>query len=209
MAIQDIKHIGLFRVDFMRYVIDLDHKAIAEYTIEHSKKWDRYTTYHDRKLNDDWMSGIPGKAELDKTLEEAGDQFVKRTDRRPFQGAQGGQYLWYWASVYKKGDQHGTHNHPNSLLAGSYYVQTGPESAPILMESPWVTSIMHDTLPMEQSYFRVKPQSGDMIIFPSWLMHRVPVQESDEERVVISLNWDYGRYHTGEGHQATTEHING
>ena len=50
MAIQDIKHVGLFRVDFMRYVLDLDHKAIADYTLEHSKTWDRYTTYHDRNL---------------------------------------------------------------------------------------------------------------------------------------------------------------
>ena len=34
--ITDIKHVGLFRVDFLRIVLDLDHKAIAEYTLEHS-----------------------------------------------------------------------------------------------------------------------------------------------------------------------------
>ena len=197
MAIQDIKHIGLFRVDFMRYVLDLDHKAIAEYTIEHSKTWDRYTTYHDRKLNDRWQSGIPGRAELEKTLEDAGNEFVKRTERRPFEGQpQGGQYLFYWASVYKKGNHHGTHNHPNSLIAGTYYAQAGKDAAPILLESPWSTMVMHDTLPGEKSSFRVKPQSGDMLMWPSWVMHRVDVQTSDDERVVISFNFDYGRYHT-------------
>ena len=51
--ITDIKHIGLFRVDFLRIVLDLDHQAIADYTLEHSKKWNRYTTYHDQDINKD------------------------------------------------------------------------------------------------------------------------------------------------------------
>lgn len=198
MAIQDIKHVGLFRVDFMRYVLDLDHKAIADYTLEHSKTWDRYTTYHDRKLNDEWRKGIPGLQEFEQTLNDAADQFVERTGRRPFKGAQGGHYLYYWASVYRKHDQHGTHNHPNSLLAGTYYPLVGSESSPILLEAPWDGMIMHDTLDVKEHSFRVKPSVGDMIMWPSWIKHRVPAQETDEPRIAISFNFDYGRYHTEE-----------
>lgn len=199
MAIQDIKHIGLFRVDFMRFVLDLDHKAIAEYTIEHSKKWDRYTTYHDRSLNDDWAKGMPGREEFVGTLTKAANEFVERTSRRPFEGAQGGHYLYYWVSLYKKHDQHGTHNHPNSLLAGTYYPLTGPNSSPILLEAPWDSHIMHDTLPATEASMRIKPNTGDMIMWPSWVKHRVPAQETDEPRIAISFNFDYGRYHQDEG----------
>ena len=195
MAIQDIKHIGLFRVDFMRFVLDLDHKAIADYTLEHSKKWDRYTTYHNGKLNKDWAKNMPGRKEFEETLHESADQFIKRTKRREFTEEVGGKYLKYWASVYKKHDQHGTHNHPNSLLAGTYYPLTGSKSSPILLEAPWDSHIMHDTLPPADASFRVKPQTGDMIMWPSWLKHRVPAQETDEPRIAISFNFDYGRYH--------------
>ena len=84
MAIQDIKHMGIFRVDFMRFVLDLDHKAIADYTLEHSKTWDRYTTYHDRDLNDEWAKNMPGRKEFEQTLQKSADEFVKRSNRRPF-----------------------------------------------------------------------------------------------------------------------------
>ena len=80
--ITDIKHVGLFRVDFLRIVLDLDHKAIAEYTLEHRKKWDRYTTYHDIKLNEDWMSGLPGREDFENDIYEAAEQFTERTNRR-------------------------------------------------------------------------------------------------------------------------------
>ena len=80
--ISDIKHIGLFRVDFLRIVLDLDHQAIADYTLEHSKKWERYTTYHDHEINNDWMSGLPGREDFEKDIYEAADQFTERTNRR-------------------------------------------------------------------------------------------------------------------------------
>ena len=198
MAIQDIKHMGIFRVDFMRFVLDLDHKAIADYTLEHSKTWDRYTTYHDRDLNLDWAKNMPGREEFEHTLQKSAEEFVKRTDRRPFATNTGGKYFYYWASVYRKHDQHGTHNHPNSLLAGTYYPLTGPDSSPIMLEAPWDGMIMHDTLPAKDHSFVVKPNIGDMIMWPSWLKHRVPAQKTDEPRIAISFNFDYGRYHTEE-----------
>tara|TARA_B100001113_G_scaffold351230_1_gene349899 strand:- start:995 stop:1597 length:603 start_codon:yes stop_codon:yes gene_type:complete len=200
MSIQDLKHMGLFRVDFMRYVLDLDHKAIADYTLEHSKGWNSYTNYHDKSLCKDWQNGIPGKDKFEATLREAADAFVERTKRRKFTEDTGGHYLWYWASVYRKHDQHGSHNHPMSLLAGSYYPKTGADSSPIILEAPWDNVIMHDTLTHKDSeqIFRLKPNPGDMYIWPSWLKHRVPPQKTDEPRIAISFNFDYGRYHSDD-----------
>ena len=115
--ITDIKHIGLFRVDFLRIVLDLDHQAIADYTLEHSKKWERYTTYHDHEINNDWMSGLPGREDFEKDIYEAADQFTERTNRRIIDKSMGGKFFNYWCIVYNEHDQHGSHNHPNSLIA--------------------------------------------------------------------------------------------
>ena len=194
--ITDIKHVGLFRVDFLRIVLDLDHKAIAEYTLEHKKKWDRYTTYHDIKLNEDWMSGLPGREDFENDIYEAAEQFTKRTNRRDMDESMGGKFMKYWCSVNNEHDQHGSHNHPNSLIAGTYYPQTSAESSVISLEAPWSSHIMHDRFTKNTSTFDYKPNAGDMIMWPSWLNHRVsPQPATDIPRIAISFNLDYGRFH--------------
>ena len=128
-------------------------------------------------------------------LKEAADQFIKRTERRPFSD-KGGQFLWYWASIYNEGDHHGSHNHPNSLIAGTYYPQTSAESSSIMLESPWDSFIMHDTMPGEKIVFNYKPNAGDMIMWPSWIKHRVdPQPKTEVPRIAISFNFDYANYH--------------
>ena len=194
--ITDIKHIGLFRVDFLRIVLDLDHQAIADYTLEHSKKWDRYTTYHNHEINNDWMCGIPGREDFEKDIYEAADQFTERTNRRIIDKSMGGKFLKYWCSVYNEHDQHGSHNHPNSLIAGTYYPQTSAESSVISLEAPWISHIMHDRFTKDKSTFDYKPNAGDMIMWPSWIFHRVSPQKATKiPRIAISFNLDYGRFH--------------
>ena len=194
--ILDIKHQGLFRVDFLRIVLDIDHKAIAEYSIEHSKKWDRYTTYHDHEINYDWMAGLPDREKFEDDIYEAADAFCKRTDRRMIDDSMGGKFLKYWCSIYHEHDQHGSHNHPNSLIAGTYYPQTAEDSSSICLEAPWQSHIMHDRLLRDTSTFNYKPNAGDMIMWPSWLFHRVhPQVKTEVPRIAISFNLDYGRFH--------------
>jgi len=191
MNIADIKHMGLFQVDVLRIVTNLDNKAITDYTLKHRDKWDTYTTYHDHKLNDDWQLNLPDRARLESAIIEAGHEFVKRTNRKPFDER---PFLYYWCSVYDEGDQHGSHNHPNSLIAGTYYPSIGAKSSSILLEAPWKSHIMHDNIPI--GVFDYKPNPGDMLMWPSWIDHRVPVQgKSDTRRVAISFNLDYNKYH--------------
>jgi len=34
----------------------------------------------------------------------------------------------------------------------------------------------------------IPPVTGDLLIFPSWLLHRVNMSQSDEDRISIALN---------------------
>jgi len=189
--LEDVKKVGLFEVPILRIVTGLDNQAIADYTLEHCKTWDRYTTYHDKALNARWQEGMPGKDKLDEAIIEAGNEFVARTGRKKFDEP---PFMYYWCSVYNEGDYHGSHNHPNSLIAGTYWASAGDASSSLLMEAPWKSHIMHDNIPI--GVFNYKPNTGDMLVWPSWIDHRVPTQgPSDVPRIAISFNLDYAKFH--------------
>lgn len=194
--IVDTKAIQLFPVEMHRIVTDLDHKAITEYTLEHRKTWKGYTTYHDQEINHKWMEGLPDRDKLQKSMVDAGKEYLKRTKRPSFTDYGKGTFLFYWASVYDQHDQHGAHVHANSLVAGTYYPSAHVESSSITFEAPWSSHIMHDQHLVPQSTFHYKPNSGDMLLWPAWLTHRVePQKETNTNRIAISFNLDYKKYH--------------
>lgn len=196
MSVVDIKKLNLFPVEILRVVTDLDHEAITEYTLQHREKWDRYTNYHDTKLNEDWQKDLPDREKFEQALNTAGREFVARTNRANFDDDKNSVFIYYWASVYDAGDQHGSHNHPRSLIAGTYYPNIGPDSSSIQLECPYDSSFMHDTQVSSKRLFTYKPNVGDMLLWPSWLYHRVPVQkQSDTRRIAISFNIDYSKHH--------------
>ena len=194
--IVDTKAIQLFPVEMHRIVTDLDHKAITEYTLEHRKTWKGYTTYHDQEINRKWQEGLPDRDKLQKCMIDAGKEYLKRTKRPSFSDYGKGTFLFYWASVYDQHDQHGAHIHANTLVAGTYYPSAHVESSSITFEAPWSSHIMHDQHIIPQSTFQYKPQPGDMLLWPAWLTHRVePQKETNTNRIAISFNLDYKKYH--------------
>ena len=55
---------------------------------------------------------------------------------------------------------------------------------------------MHDRFTKDKTSFDYKPNAGDMIMWPSWLFHRVDPQKATKiPRIAISFNLDYGRFH--------------
>ena len=188
MIIVDTKYTDLFAVKISRVVLDLDHEAIAEYTIDHQKNypWGRYTTFHDPKCNNDWRANLPDKDKLDEALKQAGKDLCAATKRKELDDP----YLWYWVSIYDENDDHGSHNHPGSLLSGTYWPSCDETSSPILLTSPTQTYQMHDRLPNQD--FIYQPQPGDMLMWPSWVEHRVHKQKKpNKPRIAISFNLDY------------------
>lgn len=186
--IVDTKYTDLFAVKISRVVLDLDHEAITEYTIDHQKNypWGRYTTFHDPNCNNDWRANLPDKDKLDEALKQAGKDLCAATKRKELEDP----YLWYWVSIYDENDDHGSHNHPGSLLSGTYWPSCDETSSPILLTSPTQTYQMHDRLPNQD--FIYQPQPGDMLMWPSWVEHRVHKQKKpNKPRIAISFNLDY------------------
>jgi len=84
----------------------------------------------------------------------------------------------YWFQQYKKGSEHGWHTHLNCSFTGVYYLDL-PEDAPKLqIRNP-------DSLHEIET---IDVKEGDVVIFPSLVLHRSAKNQSDEMKTIISFN---------------------
>ena len=80
-----------------------------------------------------------------------------------------------WGALYRKGHYIKTHHHWPSALSWTYYVKTSENTEPFIFVGNGVEK-------------KIYPRVGDLIIFPSVMNHRVPVSQTDDERIVVVGN---------------------
>lgn len=99
-----------------------------------------------------------------------------------------------WVNVNGKGAFNTPHAHGNYLWSGCYYVQTPPVSSQRsgmleFIDPRHVNGISSELLPpVFSSKFQVRPRSGLLLIFPSYLLHWVYPNQEDDQRVSIAFN---------------------
>ncbi len=98
-----------------------------------------------------------------------------------------------WFNVSRPGYSHKTHVHPNNILSGVYYLRGSAKAGDIVFDDPrpqasvLLPDIIESTKFNAHS-FQLPPEPGQLVMFPSWLPHRVAVNRGDEERISISFN---------------------
>ena len=101
-----------------------------------------------------------------------------------------------WVNVLDPGGRQAMHNHANSFISGVVYMTpTHPESQTVFMKSPGGHDFAfkndhHGTTPSEFSadkWVSPAPAPGDMVLFPSYLMHAVPPNQG-ERRISLAFN---------------------
>jgi hypothetical protein len=112
-----------------------------------------------------------------------------------------------WVNVLDAGGRQAMHNHANSFISGVVYLtSTHAESRTVFMKSPGGTdyAFRNDHKGVTPGPYNsdkwVSPetQPGDMILFPSYLMHAVPPNPGPR-RITMAFNaiparlnsWDY------------------
>jgi uncharacterized protein (TIGR02466 family) len=98
-----------------------------------------------------------------------------------------------WAIVNGKMASNSVHNHPNSILSGVYYLQAPENCGGIYFSDPRPASQM--LIPPVEEFnlwtfpkISYKPHVGTMLLFPSWLLHGVEMNMSEELRISLSFN---------------------
>jgi hypothetical protein len=101
-----------------------------------------------------------------------------------------------WVNVLDTGGHQAMHNHANSFVSGVVYLTpTHPSAQTVFMKSPGGTDFLfkNDHAGMSPSGFNADkwispaPEPGDLILFPSYLMHAVPPNQG-KRRITLSFN---------------------
>lgn len=103
-----------------------------------------------------------------------------------------------WTTIYPQGGFVPEHIHSCFSVSGVYYVKAEPNCGDIVFKDPaWVSKTMNiwggnQTFPQGGTTFNVPPKPGMMILFPSWLPHSTKSNKSEEDRIIVSFNLDFG-----------------
>jgi len=95
-----------------------------------------------------------------------------------------------WWNFYDKTAYHHKHNHPNSIVSGVYYVQ-GTQC--IIFSKPQSNGFEHD-FPTKKwneinsTIWKFEPPLGKIILFPSYLLHQVELNQTDKTRISMAFN---------------------
>ena len=113
-----------------------------------------------------------------------------------------------WVNVLDTGGRQAMHNHANSFASGVVYLTpTHPDSRTVFMKSPGGSdfAFKNDHARMTPGPYNAdkwispQPEPGDLVLFPSYLMHAVPPNPG-ERRITMAFNaipsrlesWGYG-----------------
>jgi len=141
-------------------------------------------------LNDNKLSNI--KKEIDLHVENYTKKFLDIKDNAEF------YMLNSWATRHDPGDWCQPHYHGSSLISGVYYLDVPKNSGDIIFQrmSSHV-NLFHTSINLEynkQNYvnedlqvFKVK--NGDVLLFPSHLMHKIRKNLSNEPRYSLAFNY--------------------
>lgn len=106
-----------------------------------------------------------------------------------------------WFHITRKGGFQTLHDHPNASWSAIYYIQAGdkvpdrPDSGVVRFHdkrgfSPMYMDAGNDNIEGRFSWeaMPLQPETGMMLIFPSWLAHEILPYHGASERIMVALN---------------------
>lgn len=101
-----------------------------------------------------------------------------------------------WVNVLDTGGRQAMHNHANSFISGVVYLTpTHPDARTVFMKSPGGTdfTFKNDHAAVTTGVYHADkwispaPEPGDVVLFPSYLMHAVPMNPGGR-RITLAFN---------------------
>lgn len=101
-----------------------------------------------------------------------------------------------WVNLLDAGGRQAMHNHANSFISGvAYLTPTHPDARTVFIKSPGGTdfSFKNDHAGIvsgpynAEKWISPQPEPGDIVLFPSYLMHAVPPNPG-ERRITLAFN---------------------
>ena len=98
-----------------------------------------------------------------------------------------------WAIINKDRAFNERHHHGNSSLSAAYYVKAEKNAGDLIFFDPRQANVFHHPTSKKANSLNcqvqsVTPRAGTLVLFPSYLEHKVAENLSNEERIVVSFN---------------------
>ena len=97
-----------------------------------------------------------------------------------------------WGNILKPGETHPPHTHSNNFLSRVFYLESDAETGIIFSDPRPAADVLvprKKTKTNENSnLLSYISKQNRLIIFPSWLVHWVPINKSKRDRISISFN---------------------
>ena len=97
-----------------------------------------------------------------------------------------------WSNVLKPGETHRPHTHSNNILSGVFYVVAEQTSGIIFTDPRPQAGVIQPDVTQQfvdnASLIKYDSMTNRMILFPSWLQHYVPTNETNKNRISIAFN---------------------
>ena len=103
-----------------------------------------------------------------------------------------------WSTITKKGENHHSHSHHNSIFSLVFYVSSeGEKSGNLvfdfghsrLMERMNFTYDVKNYNGFNAGEWDYVVNTGDIVLFPSWVRHQTRENTSDKDRIIIGANY--------------------
>lgn len=122
-----------------------------------------------------------------KCVQSAADEYLYslqyQGDRLNLEGS--------WVNFFSKDQFYHDHSHPYVKVAGVYFYQTNGVDGKLRFSNP-NQHMFFNNFPadgMSEQYITYPPVQGRLMLWPSWLIHRVETNNSDEQRISIGVNF--------------------
>jgi len=182
--------ITLFKTDLYAKKLDMDHTKIIKYLKKLEKDAIKVTAsnyggWHSHYYFDPFPSCVePLNKEINK--------FMKQTIHKDFDIRGDLCVHNSWFIINKKGDFNKPHKHPPYTFSGAYYIQCNDNSGELIFQNQ---SEMNNYAVHYNNFneynskdFYIKPEVGQLFIWPAWVEHYVTPNLSNSERIVYSFN---------------------
>lgn len=96
-----------------------------------------------------------------------------------------------------RGHSNTPHAHPLAKVVAVYYARSEPGNGDILLQDPrggvqWADVVEDDARGSSgaRSFFRIRPEAGDLVVFPGYVIHSVTTNElAEPSRLSVGINF--------------------
>lgn len=180
--IEDLEQIRTLNEDL---ILNFNRLAVRD---EDGKTWSQahyaggYTTYFSLPALQKW---VPPVAELEKLL----DPHIRDFQQSVLPDSPPLFMTDCWANVMGEGTEHEFHQHNQSTISGTYYVETPGGCSGLLFEDP---RLDRTVAAQQRQVVECPAHAGYVVLFESWQRHTVPANHAGSgKRVSVSFNYHW------------------